>query len=332
MAAPRTLLANSLVIAIFVICYAAYFISSTTNQYWTSLAIVFDLLITAPVVYYFMIRKTAVSRTSVLRVFVLGLTVGGLLLTGSKIPALSFVKTWVAPVAELTLIIFIALRFQRAVKTIKEKGDLPNDFIFYCRNILFEISGNRKFSNIITSEIAVFYYLFKGKNRKVDLNAFTCYKENGMIMVYGSILGLLLIETGGMHFLFMLWNKKAAWILTGLSIYTCLQLFSHIRAMTLRTHVITSTGLYLRNGILGGDVKIMLENISEIRNSEKATPADAVNLSLLKGIEKHNVIISLHEPVTVLKGFGIEKKTSAILINVDKRDLFIREIEKIING
>jgi hypothetical protein len=113
----------------------------------------------------------------------------------------------------------------------------------------------------LPAEIAVFHYAFcsRTSENKNDETAFTVYKENGIILLLATFLCLFTIETIGMHFIFMMWSRNAAWVLTGLSFYTCLQLFEHIRALKARPVRIVGGKLLLRNGLMGGMQKLILK-------------------------------------------------------------------------
>ncbi len=129
---------------------------------------------------------------------------------------------------------------------------------------MFQVTGNEKFGNIVSSEIAVLYYAFFGsKDKTIDNEIkFTSYKENGVAVVLWTILSIFLIETTGMHFLLSLWSKTIAWVVTALSFYTCIQLYAHIKAIKARPTIINIDSLEIHNG-LAGDAYIQFDNIEK---------------------------------------------------------------------
>ncbi|MFT3823652.1 MAG: hypothetical protein QM731_07010 [Chitinophagaceae bacterium] len=288
-----------------------------------SVAILADMLLVAPLIYFLATRKTSISKMSALRVFVLGLLVAGFIL-GSSNPFLAFIKTWISPIVEGVIIVFIVKKF---VKANKHTGTTHGraDFLLYCRALMVQVAGNEKAANIISSEIAVFYYACFGKKDKtVDYKRkFTNYKGNGIIMVLWVVLSLFLIETVGMHFLLTLWGRTIAWVLTGLGFYTCIQLYGHIKAIKARPIAIGENALEVHNG-LAGDASIKLSNIERVEVSRKK-PIDkqAVNIALFKGIEQHSVVVYLKEPITVTKIFGIKRTTDTVLFHVDNAKEFV---------
>ena len=206
---------------------------------------------------------------------------------------------------------------------IKRRGNRVKtnvDFLLYCRMIMHQVIGNEKAGNIISSEIAVFYYAFIGrKDKAIDYKSkFTSYKENGIILVLGTFLSLFLIETTGVHFLLSLWNPTVAWTLTALSFYTCIQLYAHIKAIKARPVNLSADSLEIHNG-LAGDAIIKYDNIEKIELSNKIPIGrEAIKIALIKGLENHNCVIYLKQPIQVTKIFGIKKRTDTVLFFVDR--------------
>lgn len=172
------------------------------------------------------------------------------------------------------------------------------------------------------------YYVFLGSRDKTIDNEtkFTSYKENGVAILLWTILSIFLIETTGMHFLLSLWSKTIAWVLTGLSFYTCLQVFAHIKAVKARPIIINKDSLEIHNG-LSGDAYIQFDNIEKFELSKKK-PQDrnTIKIELLKGLENHNIVVYLKKPIQVTKIFGIKKSTDTVLFYVDKSKEFSKAL------
>ncbi|MEO8771190.1 MAG: hypothetical protein ABI402_13935 [Ferruginibacter sp.] len=322
----RLKLAIAVPALIFLACALIRFSTKyKTQQDQLSLAIILDLLITAPLAYYLLIRKTVISKITVLRVFMAGIVVAGLLISKNDSQILSIIKLWISPAIEMSLVGFIIWKFYTAKKNLASNNLSSIDFLVHCRAILKSVFGNEKAAAIMASEVAVFYYTFCKKEKHIQHSMrFTSYKENGIILILGTFLCLFIIETVGMHFVFQLWSNTAAWILTILSFYTCIQLFSHIRSLKIRSTLLLENDLLIRNGILGGDTMIHLDNIESVLKINKPVlGTDVVKIGLFNGLEKNNIAIYLKEPVTVIKAFGIKKTAKIILISIDKCEGFI---------
>lgn len=314
-------------IACFLTCFSTIFKS---YKEITSLAILADLLITAPLAYWFVIRKTSISKTTILRVFMVGMLVAGLLLSKTNSPVFGFIKTWISPLIEATLISFIVWKCYQAKKSSRKEELFSFDFLAHCRTILKTVLGNEKAATIMAAEFSIFYYTFAKKEKHpVGITEFTSHKRSGIILILSTFLCLFVIETTGMHFVFLLWNKTAAWILTALSCYSCLQLFAHTRALKIRTTFISDQHLFIRNGILGAEAMIAINNIKSVAMISVAERGkDILPMGLFSKLEKNNVIIHLKEPVTVIKAFGTRKEGKSLSLSIDNCEKFLTLIEK----
>lgn len=318
---PNWTIALGFPVLIFLSCF---FITLTTkfktNNELLSNAILIDILIVAPLIYFLAIRKSNISKLTVSRIFIVGLLVAGFILNAHSNNLLQIIKTWVSPIIEGAVIFFIGRKFYIANKKAKETNNNKLDFLMHCRAVMFQVTGNERFGNIVSSEIAVFYYAFiGGKDKTIDYaTKFTAYKENGVAIVLWAILSIFLIETTGVHFLLSLWNKTIAWVLTGLSFYTCIQLYAHIKAIKARPIIINKDSLEIHNG-LAGDAYIQFKNIEKFELSKKIPQdRDPIKIALLKRLENHNIVVYLKTPIQVTKIFGIKKNTDTVLFYVDK--------------
>jgi len=331
---PNWKLAIGIPLFIFLTCFIITLCPKfKLNQALFSNAILIDLLITAPLAYFLVIRKTATPKLTVTRVFIAGLIVAGWILN-AKSNTLQTIKLWISPFIEAVVIFFIGRKFYIANKRSKQSGQYDTDFLIYCRTIIAEVTGNEKAANIISSEIAVLYFAFiAGKNKNIDYRTkFTSYKENGIIAVLALVLFIFLIETAGVHFLLNVWSSKAAWIVTVLSLYTCMQLYAHIKAIKARPVKLGDDGLEIHNGF-AGDAFIEYNAIEKIELSNK-TPVDraTIKIALIKGFENHNCVIYLKQSIAVIKMFGIKKSADTILFFVDRPKDFISSLNIKLNN
>ena len=326
---PNWTIALAIPFLIFLSCFLITLSSKfTINSTLLSNGILADLLISAPLAYFLAIRKSNVSKLTIIRIFIVGLLFAGLILQAHSNPILQIIKTWISPFIEVIVIFIICKKFYVANKNAKVINNNKVDFLFHCRSVMDEIVGNEKVASIVSSEIAVIYYAFFSiKDKSIDYKTkFTSYKENGLPIVLGAILSIVLIETTGIHFLLSLWSKTIAWVLTGLSIYTCLQLFAHIRALKARPIIINVNSFEIHNG-LAGDAFIQFDNIEKIELSNKNPVArESIKISLLKGLENHNIVVYLKKSIETTKIFGIKKQTDTVLFFVDKPKEFMKEV------
>lgn len=325
---PNPILAYAVPAGIFLLCWLLTFTAKCTAQpTLMSTAIMIDLMITAPLVYYLAIRKTRVPGFTTLRVAVVGLLVAGWILGAQPNPVLGSIKTWVSPVLEIVTIGYIARRFILANRRAKLAGSATVDFLIHARQILAEVLGSQKLGRIIASEFGVMYYVFRFGKRESRNDTFTTYKNSGILLILYTFVAIFVIETAGMHLLVHLWSATAAWILTALSVYSCLQLMAHIRAIKARPVTLSACGVELYNG-LAGDAIVPYSNIEKVEVSD-TIPAygNVVKLTLLNTLEKHNCIIYLKHPQTVTKVLGIQRTADTILCTIDQPSEFAAKVQ-----
>ena len=76
--------------------------------------------------------------------------------------------------------------------------------------------------------------------------------------------------------------------------------------------------LQIHNG-LAGDAIIEYSNIEKIELSNKMPVGrNPMKIALIKGLENHNCIIYLKQPIEATKVFGIKKSTDTVLFFVDR--------------
>lgn len=318
---PNWTIALGIPLLIFLACFIITLTAKfKANSAVLSNAILLDLLVVAPLVYFLAIRKSKISKLTVSRIFIVGLLVAGFILNAHENIILLNIKMWVSPIVEAVVIFFIVQKFYVANKRAKATNGNQLDFLMHCRAVMFQITGNEKAGNIISSEISVLYYALLGRRSKTIDNKtkFSGYKESGILSVLWVFLFIFLIETTGVHFLLSEWNRTFAWVITALSFYTCIQLFAHIKAIKSRPILINSNSLEIHNG-LAGDAFIQLDNIEKFELSKKMPVGrNPFKIALIKGFENHNVVVYLKTPIEATKIFGIKKSTDVVLFYVDK--------------
>lgn len=308
-----------------------------------STAIILDLTITAPLLYFLAIRKTRTPKTTTIRIFLLGVLLAGMILPGRHNPFLQGIKTWISPLIETYVIYVIARKFYLARKA--NAGE--TDFLTQARSIAGLILGSPRIGDIMGSEFAVFYYAFAPAAACQTASApasytpptpspfpsipsrsasFSYARATGAIPVISAFLICMVAEGVGLHFLVAHWSPMTAWILTGLSAYTMLQLFAHMRAMKARPVRLEDSRLILRNG-LAADVSIDLANIEEITLTSRTSPKEkALKLALFGPLESHSVRIKLRQPVTVIRMFGVRRNAGILLVALDEPGKLISQL------
>lgn len=305
---------------------SAFFLSRT-NQF--SIGITIDLLFTIPLSYYLLIKKTTIPKTTIILFLILGMVVATKILPPQNQSYLTFFKTWIFPLIEISVLGLIIFKVKQTTKLFKANQNTCSDFYTTLKNSCYEILPKAAVMPVAT-EIAVFYYGFINWKKKIPKeNEFTYHKESGTIPVMVSILGLILIETFVIHLLVVRWNALVATILLFLSIYSGIQFFGFLRSMSKRPILVHGNQLFLRYGIMN-ETTVEIEQIDKIEISSKdlEESQETRKMSLLGSLESHNIIIYLKEENTLFGLYGIKRKYKNLALFVDNPKEFEFQINQ----
>jgi len=296
------------------------------------LAVTIDLLITIPIIYYLLIRKTSIHNTTVIPLVVLGMLVGTYFLPKDSQSYLDLFKTYAFPFFELAVVAFLIVKVRVAVRHFKEKKSVNLDFFTALKTTCYEILP-KKIVYPIATEIAVLYYgFFKWKMPPLKKNEFSYHKNSGTPAVLFVFLFVIGIETFAVHLLVSQWNSLFAWLLTGASTYTALQIFGFAKSLAFRPMAIDNNYLYIRYGVLG-EVNIPLTKIDAIEphTNEVEVGPSLKSLSPFYKIEQHNVLLTLKDKQTLISIYGIKHRFEKLAFFVDEPEIFTKSINTKIN-
>jgi len=298
-----------------------------------SLGIILDLLITMPLIYFLLIRKTKLPNFTTLYVFILGLIIASFIIPTEHQDLLSKIKFFAIPILEIVILSTVIYKISQINKSYKRNSNVNNDFYDKVHHACQDIFPGR-IGRVLATEIAVIYYFFSfKKNKEVVLPHFSYYKKSGIKTVIGVFIFLLIIETFVVHLLLMRWNEAVAWVLTFLSVYTLLQIVSILKSMNRRliSFDFENKQLELRYGI-ACQATIPFQDIDYVEAKTRRDENDVnnVSLSVFDLLDSHNVCIHLIEKHTLYKLYGMKKRFKSISLYADQKDLFIKTIEGII--
>jgi len=294
-----------------------------------SIGVTFDLLLTIPLVYFLLIRKTKIPKTTVVPVLIIGILIGSLLLPNENQYFLNLFKTWALPVIEISVLAFVVFKVIGAIKEYRRHREIKPDFYTALKDTCYQILPKQVVMLVVT-DIAVFYYGFiNWGKRDLKKNEFTYHKDSGTISLLGAFIFLIVIETFVFHLLLAIWSSIAAWILSGLSIYMVIQVFGLIKSILKRPISIEEKQLKLRYGILN-ETTIDLDTIVSVELSGKSIEFDneTRKLSPLGELESHKVIIRLNRKNNLHGLFGIKRSFKTLALYVDNKEEFKNQVEK----
>lgn len=293
-----------------------------------SVGITFDLLLTVPLVYFLLIRKTKIPKTTVVPFLILGLIICSFILPSENQYYLNLFKTWILPIIELSILSFVIYNIRKGIKKYKLNKTESLDFFSTLKNTCYEILPKGVVIPVVT-EIAVFYYGFLyWKKRELKENEFSYHKDSGTITLLIAIIFIVAIETVVLHILLAKWSNIAAWILTFISIYSGVQIFGFLKSMLKRPISIENDKLFLRYGIMN-ETTIDLRDIDSLEISSKDIELnkETRKLSFLGELESHNIIIRLKEENTLTGLYGIKRTYKNLALHVDKKIEFENRIK-----
>jgi len=285
--------------------------------------ITFDLLLTVPFIYFLLIRKTNIPKTTVVPFLILGIVISSIILPSENQHYLNLFKTWVLPIVEISILSFVIYNVRKGIKHYNLNKNESFDFFTTLKSTCYEILP-KGFVIPVVTEIAVFYYGFiYWKKRDLKENEFSYHKESGTVALLIVIIFLVAIETAVFHILLEKWSNVAAWILTFISIYSGIQIFGFLKSMFKRPISIENNKLFLRYGIMN-EATINIEDIESIELSSKDVELnkETRKLSFLGDLESHNLIIKLKKENTLIGLYGMKRTFKNLTFHVDDKIKF----------
>lgn len=295
-----------------------------------SIGITLDLVLTVPFVYFLLIRKKAIPKITIITSFIIGLVVASIILPKDNQELLSIIKTFAIPIIELVVLFFVITKSRKIVQNYKLQNNTSLDFYDAVKLAVKEVIPN-KLSSILTTEIAVLYYsFFSWRKRKLIENEFSYHqKSTSTSVIFGFIL-VILIETFTLHYLLSKWSVIAAWIVTFLSVYTCLQMVALLKSLSKRPTYIDEENqkLILRYGIFSEAI-IPFAQIKSIRVFEKDISEDKtiVTLSPFGKLEGINIQIELFNESEFNSFYGFKRTYNSLAFFIDDKHQFINRVE-----
>jgi len=96
-------------------------------------AVIFDLLLTTPLIYFLIIRKRDIPKITVASVFVLCLIIANYIIPPTHQPFLSQLEFWLVPIIEFGVISYIIFNAQKTIRQFKtEKKTTPDFYTALC--------------------------------------------------------------------------------------------------------------------------------------------------------------------------------------------------------
>lgn len=301
--------------------YPALFAGSESSMFR---ALTIDLTFSIPLVYFLAIRKRQIPNITIVPVFILGVVLATLLIPQNHQQSLELIKTWVFPLVELSVLSLLVYKVVSLKKAYKQQKAQHFDFMDAFKQAALEVLPTRV-AGAFTTEASMFYYaFFAWKKTTLAQGAYSYHKNSGIQALLAALLMAVVVETLAIHFIIAQWSHIAAWILTGISAYTGIQIFAYIKSVAKRPTLLEDDKLVVRNGLMG-NCEIPLHSIEKLEVFSGDLP------ETYKDVRKasmfyQNVVLHLNQQVRVDGLYGMHKKTDVLAFYIDDVKAFEQAI------
>lgn len=309
-----------LILSLIILAKSSLFFSSPSA---ISIGITLDLTLTIPLIYFFTIRKTKIPNNTIIPVFIFGMVIASQIIPIENQGLLDFIMQFIFPIVELFVISFIIIK----VCKLRKAYNLNKNNLSFGKALKLAVNDflPKRVATVFVTEISMIYYtFFSWKKLELNENDFSYHKNSGIIAVLTILLFMVSFETALFHLLLQMWSKTAAWILTGISLYTFLQITAIMRSLKKLPISINEDKIELQFGIFS-ETTIPFDIIDsiEVLSCRTNKPKFIEQLSPFINFTKPNILIKLKEKNTLVKLYGFTKKYKSIAFYLDEKDSFI---------
>ena len=288
-----------------------------------ALASTIDMVLIVPFVYFLLIRKTKIPKITIAPVVILSLLGARQLIPAEHRQAIHFIET-LLPLIELFIIgtiLYNGRKVFRAYAAEKKKG-VVKGFVEVVNEATHMAYGKGPFANALATEISLFHYAILGWGPQIEApktNRFTYHKDNGYYAFLAVALFALVVETAVLHLLLIQWSSVAAWILTGLSIYSLFFVFGDLNAIRKRPVYVKDGNLNLRIGLRW---RVTIP-VAEIESIALRTPdKEKEEFANLIVAGEANTVLTFKSEIEARGLYGIRKKFNTLAIYLDQKQEF----------
>ena len=251
-----------------------------------------DLTITVPVLYWLLLVRPGYSSwMALVAVAMAGARAAGFLLSGTEqayLPALR----WLGVPLEIWVVVNVARGRRRGWA-----------------------------SDLLATEAAVFYFaLFSWGARPqsaAGARSFALAQASGYGMLSVMLMTAVVVEGLPLHLLLQRWSHTAAWVFSGIGIYSFVWMVALYRSLALRPVLIASETVVMQVGFLW---RAEFRR-DQVRSVSRFSAGDSTCLSMVV-INDPQWIVELTEPVVVSGPFGRRKTVTRIGVAADDGDTF----------
>ena len=313
--------------SVYLFAYSISVSSLYADESILSTALLLDLVLTAPILYYLAIRRTRIPRITVAIVVLLGFLFAYSIVPETQKDHVALVSSWLLPALEVAVFGFVVYKTVQLTRKFRNDPDLEPELHTAIRTFVADNFGDSFLTRAISYEISVICHCFF-PNRSTRSNGFFYHKNRGSKSLYGVVAFIIIAETIAVHLLVALWSPVAAWILTALSLYFLLFLTAHFRALAMRPIRVEGGKLLFRFGLLL-DAEIELSDIEDVRRIAVGQQDEADReASLLAGFEQVNLMLVLERKHVGRGPYGAGLSFRRLAFFADEPEMLLKGLER----
>lgn len=301
----------------------------------------FDLLVVVPLLTYFLILRKRYSLKYVGAVILAGYAAAYFIIPSSHFSQFAFLP-YVIVVSEAIFIgleLFIAYKILTKLpvllKEYRRLNGINSLFLFNVKKAAESHFPNNRLGTVLITELVMFKYALFSWKKKLSIkngDCFTYHQKTSVNAVYIMLIHAIAIESIGLHYWLHSWNAIVAYLILLANIYGILYFLAEINATRLTPFVLSDSHLLLQTGF-SKSMYLPLEDIKEISyydgpekfsRQEMNEIFDARAPDLIQ--EKPLFEIVLKGPAEYELMYGIKRKASRIVLNVDEPEKFFQEV------
>lgn len=294
-------------------------------------AITADLLVGLPLLFYgLIVRPLRLAPITVIPVLLLAIVIAGVIVPPAGQTYLDRVRLLV-PLLELTLLATVVWRTRGIVRAYRAARRQEPYLIDALETSVQATFGRAPAVTLLITELtlislAFFGWFMRFRPLSPRDRAFTYHRTSLYLAIFFALLVLIGLETLALHLLIQRWSPLAAWIMTGLSIYSVFWVIGDWNAIRLHPILLSDTVVYLRSG-LRWKVTLPLTDIVAIDKPQRADAKASDYLSFALAGPPQLVLV-LKEAVRVQGLFGMTKEVRRIGLFLDDVVAFRAELER----
>ncbi len=269
-------------------------------------------------------------RTGRMRPVTLGAIAGGGAFVASLLlpnpPSFLSVLRFLPAFVELALLVWGVIVGRSFWKELRQRNAISDDVLVNVHEALAATPGLPVALQAMVAETVVLWYGLKAFRKKAASgpNVFP-YHEN--------LLGILVMvflatpaEGALMHYLLRQWSEIAAWIGTGLHVYSLVWIIAFYQAARLRPVVLDDNALLLRWSLLW-TAEVPVEKIQSVELLKEHPERKEKGMLDMARLADKLVRIRFTEPVTVHGPLNIRREVSGVLLGVEKPEVLLNSLQ-----